>query len=73
MYTLKTRVTTSCTDETAIQTLVSMVTMMQDCSMLWQEERPVLDAWLARYVQDRTYAFTLSDDAGSPYAVIEFS
>ena len=48
MYSRETRVTTSCTDETGTQTLVSMVTMMQDCSMLWQEEQPVLSAWLER-------------------------
>ena len=46
MYSRKERVTTSCTDETGTQTLISMVTMMQDCSMLWMEEQPVLDAWL---------------------------
>ena len=46
MYTFKTRVTTSCTDWTGTQTLLSAVTMMQDCSMLWLESMPKLADWM---------------------------
>ena len=46
MYSTKERVMTSCTDETGTQTLVSAVTMMQNCSMMWMEAHPTLDEWL---------------------------
>lgn len=47
MYTYETRVTTSCTDWTGTQTLLSTVTLMQDCSMLWMDDMPKLRAWLS--------------------------
>ncbi len=46
MYTYETRVTTSCTDWTGTQTLLSTVTLMQDCSMLWMDDMPKMRAWL---------------------------
>lgn len=46
MYTYHTRVVASCTDETRTQTLLSTVTMMQDCSILSLESEPTLSAWL---------------------------
>lgn len=46
MYTYDTRVTTSCTGADGLQTPVSVVTMMQDCSMLWMDSEPELTAFL---------------------------
>lgn len=46
MYTYETRVTTSCTDWTGTQTMLSTVTLMQDCSMLWMDDMPKMRSWL---------------------------
>lgn len=46
MYTYPTRVVTSSTGPDGLQTILSTVTMMQDCSMLWMEDQPELRAWL---------------------------
>lgn len=46
MYTYDARVTTSCTGTDGRQTPVSVVTMMQDCSMLWMGSEPALTAYL---------------------------
>lgn len=43
---MKSRVTTSCTDATGTQNLISVVTMMQDCSMMWMEQQAATERWL---------------------------
>ena len=46
MYAFPTRVTLSCTGPDGLQTPLSTVTMMQDCSMLWMESEPELERFL---------------------------
>lgn len=46
MYTFHSRVAASDVDETSTQTLLSVVTMMQDCSILWLGREHVLRRWL---------------------------
>lgn len=46
MREFETQVMTSDTDWSGTQTLLSAVTMMQNCSMLWMDGQPELRAWL---------------------------
>ena len=48
MYEMKRVVTSSDCDANGIQSVVSIVTMMQDCSGLWMESEPLVSDWLER-------------------------
>lgn len=48
MYEMKRVVTSSDCDENGIQSVVSIVTMMQDCSGLWIESEPKVLDWIGR-------------------------
>ena len=48
MYEMQRVVTSSDCDQNGIQSVVSVVTMMQDCSGLWIESEPVVFDWLQR-------------------------
>lgn len=48
MYEMQRVVTSSDCDQTATQSVVSIVTMMQDCSGLWLESEPVVGDWMER-------------------------
>lgn len=48
MYELHTELTTSGAGPDGLQSLTSVITMMQDCSLQWLESEPVMTAYLER-------------------------
>lgn len=56
MYTYNTRVAASATGADGRQTAVSVVTMMQDCSILWMESEPDL----VRYLHENNTAMMVA-------------